>query len=620
MERPKPYTFKLALITTGISFSGMLCLALADLLPWFVFMALAALHVALLKMFYSKISITTPVVAAIFLVVVVLEYFRVSIQGREEIILALRDIIVFFAVIRLVLPKTTREIYQIIGIGLAECILATIFTQSPAFMIGLVFMVCLSPMALYYLDGIGFGQVEEQPAHGLIHWPGVFFGIIIVSTALFYIIPRPSSTIIKSGLFTHKRTGFSEEVNLAGDGPIEQDRGIALRMVWSQGKAPETFYLAGARLENFLSNGFTRQPSDQKSFKGGTSFTDKLTIYPTGINARNVFFPFSLTAITPGNCSKEGKNYYFNGDIPPVYDVWVSRSPQKDVPCGTYVPHEVMGVAALGKEIAGQGSISQQVKALTQYLRSNYAYSLRGVDTPGDASPVHWFIFDGKAGSCEYYASALAAMIRGCGIPARVVTGFFVHEFNTNGEYFIVRSSDAHAWVEYWEDGWRLADATPRSLTLVQKHSSIFDTLRFRWIRWVIEYSLEDQIRLAGFVLLISPDIESEMGYALYAGTVIVMTATFIWFVWFTVRIRFLPAYVKVIRAFSKKGIALSSSDTHEQHLAQITEKWETIAHDFDLYLGHYLAWRFGGRKINISDLTREILHKIRSTLPPKRS
>jgi len=620
MEELNSSTSRLSLITTGISFAGMVCLALADLLPWPAFMVLFLIHLLVLRFFYVKIPVAALPVVLVSLLFICFELLRVYLEGREMMIPALRDIIVFFAIIRLVLPKTTREIYQIVGIALAECILATIFTQSPLFLIGLILMVCLIPIALYHLDRIGYGEERDVPDHGALHWPGVWFGIILTSTILFYIIPRPSSTIIKSGLFTKPTTGFSEEVDLKRTETLEVDSRVVMRIVWAQGKPPDTFYLAGARLEKFSSSGFSRESSEQEKVPRGAFFTDRVTIYPTGIAARNVFHPFRLSATIPANIVQEGKNYYWIRDVPPVYDVWVDRSRPDDEPCDTSVPGEAADIGILGRNLAGTGSPEQQVQRLAGYLRTHYAYSLSGVDNPGSSSPMAWFVFQARRGSCEYFASALAAMIRGCGIPARVVTGFFVHEFNTNGEYFMVRSSDAHAWVEYWDGSWHIADATPRAETLVQNRSNLFDTLRFSWIRWVIQYSLEDQMHLARVVLFRSPDIDSEMGYALYTGMGIFLSAGIIWLIYLTLRLRSLPAYTKVLRAFKKKGVALSGQDSHEQHLSQVTHQWAAIAHDFQGYLSVYLAWRFGGRKIDITGHTVEMLDKIRSTPRPKNS
>lgn len=71
---------------------------------------------------------------------------------------------------------------------------------------------------------------------------------------------------------------------------------------------------------------------------------------------------------------------------------------------------------------------------------------------------------DYRSGYCEQYASALGAMGRAIGLPARVVLGFTPGEVQADGT-IIVRDNNAHAWVEFWmpSQGWVRFDATPRA-------------------------------------------------------------------------------------------------------------------------------------------------------------
>jgi transglutaminase-like putative cysteine protease len=75
--------------------------------------------------------------------------------------------------------------------------------------------------------------------------------------------------------------------------------------------------------------------------------------------------------------------------------------------------------------------------------------------------PVDGFLFDTRRGFCEHYAGAFAVLLRAAGIPARVVTGYQGGEMNPDGDYMIVRQSDAHAWTEALLDGqWQRFDPT----------------------------------------------------------------------------------------------------------------------------------------------------------------
>ncbi len=79
-----------------------------------------------------------------------------------------------------------------------------------------------------------------------------------------------------------------------------------------------------------------------------------------------------------------------------------------------------------------------------------------------DFNSVDDFLFNTRQGFCGHFASAFAMLMRAGGVPARVVTGYQGGEWNPIGKYLLVRRSDAHAWVEVWEDGrgWLRMDPT----------------------------------------------------------------------------------------------------------------------------------------------------------------
>lgn len=81
-----------------------------------------------------------------------------------------------------------------------------------------------------------------------------------------------------------------------------------------------------------------------------------------------------------------------------------------------------------------------------------------------DSDALADFLLNGKRGFCEQYASAMAVMLRVLGIPSRVAVGFTTGY--SDGEYRMITSQDAHAWVEVYfgdELGWVSFDPTPRS-------------------------------------------------------------------------------------------------------------------------------------------------------------
>jgi transglutaminase-like putative cysteine protease len=119
----------------------------------------------------------------------------------------------------------------------------------------------------------------------------------------------------------------------------------------------------------------------------------------------------------------------------------------------------------------GLGSDYERALALETFLRNRengFRYDL-SVSPAGSTDDLGEFLFDTtspdyRAGYCEIYASALAAMGRSAGIPSRVVLGFTPGDDLGDGRV-VVRDNNAHAWVEFWmpNQGWVRFDATPRT-------------------------------------------------------------------------------------------------------------------------------------------------------------
>ena len=102
-----------------------------------------------------------------------------------------------------------------------------------------------------------------------------------------------------------------------------------------------------------------------------------------------------------------------------------------------------------------------RVQATLGYLQSHCHYAL-DVGHFQSRDPVAEFVFDKRRGYCEYFASAAALLLRLMGVPARYVTGFSVRAASLEAGHYVVRMSDAHAWVEAYIDGaWREIDPTP---------------------------------------------------------------------------------------------------------------------------------------------------------------
>ena len=147
----------------------------------------------------------------------------------------------------------------------------------------------------------------------------------------------------------------------------------------------------------------------------------------------------------------------------------------------------------------------EKARAIESHLRDSrqFRYSLDTAPTNAKLDPVEDFLFNSRAGHCQYFASALGLMLRSVGIPTRVVTGFKGGEQRPDGRLYVEKRF-AHAWVEAWIDDekWVTFDATPEaertaSVTQVGTQRNIWATMSSRlsgvWETSVLNISLDRQ-------------------------------------------------------------------------------------------------------------------------------
>jgi transglutaminase-like putative cysteine protease len=98
---------------------------------------------------------------------------------------------------------------------------------------------------------------------------------------------------------------------------------------------------------------------------------------------------------------------------------------------------------------------------IQNYLRLTYPYRLDAPAPPENRDAVDYFLFEAHGGFCSYYASAMAVMLRTQGVPARVVTGYAMGEFDAKRGAYRVPVSAAHAWVQVYFPGYGWIEFEP---------------------------------------------------------------------------------------------------------------------------------------------------------------
>jgi protein-glutamine gamma-glutamyltransferase len=97
----------------------------------------------------------------------------------------------------------------------------------------------------------------------------------------------------------------------------------------------------------------------------------------------------------------------------------------------------------------------------TFILKNKFIYTL----SPGkydEVTGLDDFLFKRRKGFCEHYAAAIAVLLRLNKIPTRVIAGFQGGEYNEIGDFYLIKTKDAHAWIEYFHPikGWQRLDPT----------------------------------------------------------------------------------------------------------------------------------------------------------------
>ncbi len=159
------------------------------------------------------------------------------------------------------------------------------------------------------------------------------------------------------------------------------------------------------------------------------------------------------------------------------------------------IPNLDPRIPALAQQIAaGAPTPLDQARAIERYLPANYTYTL-DLAGPAPADPLAHFLFERRAGHCEYFAAAMTILLRSLDIPARYVNGFLGGEYNDVGEDYIIRARNAHSWVEAYFPGygWVTFDPTPpgadRPAGLLTRLGYYWDWIDLQWGEWVVNYN-----------------------------------------------------------------------------------------------------------------------------------
>ncbi len=359
--------------------------------------------------------------------------------------------------------------------------------------------------------------------------------IIMLSVPMFFLLPRVGGAPLggnQNGVST--ASGFSDSVRLGGIGNIQQNDQIVMRVrIEGEGANASGLKWRGIALDTFDNRTWSKSKTaketkvrtdrdiiqidyatDRENLTVQTVYlepldTPVLFALPRAVGVQGNFpalFKDKNGSIT-FNRSGERVSYKVLSDraLPSAADLRADRALiHDDLTNYLQVPEEIdPRIGRLAAQITeGARNRYDAAKATESYLQNSFGYTLEQ-KASGD-QPLADFLFNVREGHCEYFATAMAVMLRTEGIATRVVNGFSQGEYNDTADVWVVRQKNAHSWVEVYfpgEDVWVPFDPTPfsgqvpgdSSAGITATFSKYIEAFETFWIQYFVAFDNQEQ-------------------------------------------------------------------------------------------------------------------------------
>ena len=475
------------------------------------------------------------------------DYFYIS----KAFIPAAVHLVFFVAVIKILTGRTNRDYLLLKLIAFLELLAACVLSTRVNFFVFLLLFLVLG-VATFASDEIRHSQQRRQTiarisSRGLsLRLISVVFsvsvGILVMTAGLFFFLPRTARAAFQH-LVSHRYhlAGFSNAVSLGEIGEIKKEnlpvmhvhmddsenRGLSLKWrgtslsqfngrVWFNSPSQGTGEILRPGRDRLLQIEDARQrhgPARYISYEVHLNDLAVEALFFAGspqflrIDSVVVRHPFDNYNVPFGETRNIAYQVYSRLD--PPYRETAGPTEAADLPAPNPVYLQLptkldWRIAPLTESIVGdEASAGRKARMIENYLRTHYAYTLE-LPPAEPADPLAFFLFHRKKGHCEYFASAMAIMLRVAGVPSRVVTGFQSGIYNPISGWQLIRTSDAHSWVEAWlpRRGWTTFDPTPpdpnsEAISVWTRIGFYADAAEVFWNDWVLNYNLDRQLQLA---------------------------------------------------------------------------------------------------------------------------
>lgn len=445
--------------------------------------------------------------------------------SRDNVALPAVTILTLLQAVRLISEKSGRHYLQIFALAFFSLAASSLFDLSAIFLFYLAFLFLLIAVALVLLTFYAEDPASHLSRAGLKRVVLVSLGMPAAAIPLmllfFVILPRaqfPLWHIMDSA--GQQTSGFAETVELGRAAQVTEVKSVAFRVECAR-LAPRDLYWRCIVLNSLEGNSWVRAaqlPAEQPYPARGRIVQQQVYpepgggIYLPGLNVPrqiNIFRVSQAADYVFTSKWQAGRRSGY-GVMSVLTDTirvrgGIDREFYLRLP-----PQLSTRLRAIGRDVAVRGTTAaRRVALLEEYFRGQrLVYATSGL--PIGDEPVDEFLFGGKRGNCEYFASSFALLLRQAGIPSRLVGGYYGGEYNELGGYYVVTADRAHVWVEaYLEgEGWVTIDPSrlavnfanildkPARPTLGRRLELAVDSLGYFWNQAVINYDLEKQLQL----------------------------------------------------------------------------------------------------------------------------
>lgn len=488
-------------------------------------------------------------------------YSGVSLRNQQDISGVASTFAGYLLVLRILTRDSARSDMQLAVLSLFAFLSVALLTPSVDYGAFLLVYVLITPVALALTHLRG--AVERNERSGAKDKAGVrvdlgrilrskrvlnkhFWGLSVLLVApivlgtlfVFFLFPRVGLAAVQLQLNNNRsRIGFSSDVVLSSTATPETDSTVALRLrppARSSGGPPPAPYLgaymrgAVATTESVdgmrsdappsLPSASSAQCTRDVVHDLGAEDLPLWTVDSTASEQTYLFVPLGHTRVTlqkPDNgCLAErpsthelattptngGSRYVFTGD-PGASFRRESLSSEAREALLRLSEVTRRALAPVRKDFAAGDTAHAAASAIEAKFRATYTYDLASPSRQA-AEPLADFLANSHRGHCEFFAAAMALLLRDQGIPARVVTGYLGGEYNSYGAFYTFRQSDAHAWVEAYIDAerqWVRFDPTPAapgSASAPREPSAareFYEASSAIWQRYFVSYDLRRQ-------------------------------------------------------------------------------------------------------------------------------